>query len=141
MKRSVCAIGHFCRSSSQIGYGFSTQRGSRWSKSVAQSVTGGRRLMGGASQRRVRGRRTAGAAAEYDGAKPGEHAEPAQHVGPEPVLQASRGRDQREGDRDLTHVEGGQRRADQIRGAVRVEIVREERVGGEIRAVVAAEEE
>ena len=27
MKRSVCAIGHFCRNSSQIGNGFSTQRG------------------------------------------------------------------------------------------------------------------
>src|SRR5262245_1023187 len=38
-------MGHFLRSSSQIGNGFSTQAGSRWSKSVAQSLTGGRWLM------------------------------------------------------------------------------------------------
>src|SRR6476620_1985507 len=45
MKRSVWAIGQRLRMSSQIGKGSLTQRASRWSKSVAQSLTGGRRLM------------------------------------------------------------------------------------------------
>src|SRR5215469_11395144 len=38
-------MGHFCRNSSQIGNGSSTQQGSRWSKSVVQSFTGGRWLI------------------------------------------------------------------------------------------------
>src|SRR5689334_22646023 len=45
MKRSVWAIGHVLRISSQIGKGSLTQLGLRWSKSVAQSLTGGRALM------------------------------------------------------------------------------------------------
>src|SRR5579863_2579755 len=44
-KRSVWAIGHFSRNSSQIGKGSSTQSESRWSKSLAQSATGARLLM------------------------------------------------------------------------------------------------
>src|SRR5262245_30242319 len=45
MKRSVCAIGQRLRISSQIGKGSLIQRGSRWSKSVLQSLTGGRWLI------------------------------------------------------------------------------------------------
>src|SRR5215470_8759233 len=45
MKRSVCAIGQRLRISSQIGNGSLIQRASRWSKSVAQSLTGGRSLI------------------------------------------------------------------------------------------------
>src|ERR1700688_443970 len=45
MNRPVRAIGHDSRSSSQLGKGSSIQRGSRWSKSVDQSVTGGRLLI------------------------------------------------------------------------------------------------
>src|SRR5262245_47240203 len=45
MKRSVWAIGHVLRISSQSGNGSLTQTGSRWSKSLAQSFTDGRWLM------------------------------------------------------------------------------------------------
>src|ERR1700722_4480011 len=44
-KRSVWAIGHFCRNSFQIEKGSSTQSESRWSKSLAQSATGARLLI------------------------------------------------------------------------------------------------
>src|SRR6185369_11420186 len=50
-KRSVCTTGLAARSSSQIGKGFSVQRGSVWSKSLTQSLTGGcsGRWLGGES--------------------------------------------------------------------------------------------
>jgi len=44
-KRSVCATGQSRCSVDQIGYGSPTQPGSVWSKSVAQSCTGGRVVM------------------------------------------------------------------------------------------------
>src|SRR5262245_7114338 len=50
MKRSVWAIGQRCLSSSQIGNGSLTHSGRKWSKSVAQSLTGGRSLIAAPSR-------------------------------------------------------------------------------------------